>query len=565
MSVQMIEGFESADRSVWDIDQPAGTISVADTYGPATTASKYYYRPGASGSVARSLKSTDQAELYLAVRMVPNTATGNNLIRGVHPDGTRSFEIQLDATNHIQVFNNALTSIGTGGTPLQLLAWNLIEVRIRVGDATGSSGTWGIVEVRLNGLTTNELSLTNVDTKNGTNTTIGYFLFPDNTSVALGLDDIIVYDTTGSNWNSWVGDKSVAGFYPNAKGDVADWDPDGKTSVARWYFPDPAIYSATVDATPDTQWEVKGNASGVYDKGELALVKRSTALRAIGSGFTATSTQDVLMAQYVSMPVAGQTISGTAKLYMKASEVNAADDMRSQLVIWVMKPDGTSRGVLYAGDTGGLTSEWATTLTNRKFPPSVPITLSSVTATAGDRIVVELGARTGTITNRNAQLQVGDNQASDLGENETDTGSLNAWLEFSAAITLSAGDGNFEEVNDGVNPFTTASVTAQTDDDLSYVSTSTANDEDLYNLTPVPGAYSVSGPLKIITRVKKVEAGSRTLKQSYKTSGATQRSGAKGMTTSYSFLEYLLDTDATDAAVWSDSKLASFQIGQQAI
>jgi hypothetical protein len=157
---------------------------------------------------------------------------------------------------------------------------------------------------------------------------------------------------------------------------------------------------------------------------------------------TATSPFDVLVAQFISEPISAQTISGTVKGQIRVSEANADADYKAQIVIWVMKPDGTSRGTLLAKDTSALSSEFVTSLTNRKFPLAAvsPATLTNVTSVAGDRIVVEVGYRSHNshTTARNGSFRFGSAGASDLAENETATTEDNPWIELSGTITFEA-------------------------------------------------------------------------------------------------------------------------------
>jgi hypothetical protein len=155
---------------------------------------------------------------------------------------------------------------------------------------------------------------------------------------------------------------------------------------------------------------------------------------------------DLLMAQFISEPLSAQTISGTIRAVVQASESNSAANMRSQMHAWVMAPDGSVRGTLTTFTTGALASEWSTTVTSRYFPVgSTGTTVTSVTASAGDRIVVELGARVHdtTATVYNGRLRLGDNHFSspgtswDLPSDQTNTTTTrNGWIEFSANLTF---------------------------------------------------------------------------------------------------------------------------------
>src|SRR5574337_790602 len=109
----------------------------------------------------------------------------------------------------------------------------------------------------------------------------------------------------------------------------------------------------------------------------------------------ATSPLDVLIAQYVSEPLSGaQTISGPLTGQLRALEAALDADYRAQLLAKVVSGDGaTLRGTLLGFDTAVLSSEWATALTNRNFPRGGAQTLTSVAASDGDRIVIEVGYR----------------------------------------------------------------------------------------------------------------------------------------------------------------------------
>lgn len=157
---------------------------------------------------------------------------------------------------------------------------------------------------------------------------------------------------------------------------------------------------------------------------------------------------DLLMAQYISEPLAAQTISGTIRAVIQASESNAAANMRSQMHAWVMKPDGTSRGTLTTFTTGALASEWNTSRRSAFFPVgSTGTTVSNVTTVAGDRVVVDLGARIHDTTSTQyfGRLFLGDyhwggagaGTTWDLPSNQTDTSTThNGWIEFSGTLTF---------------------------------------------------------------------------------------------------------------------------------
>jgi len=205
-------------------------------------------------------------------------------------------------------------------------------------------------------------------------------------------------------------------------------------------------YSSTGVAAVSPDFAAEWDDTTIFDPIGNALRRELTNPRGASSFATITVAEDAgqtaneldhLFVQFVSAPLAAQTIAGTAKGRIRASESGAAANARSQCVIRVVSNDGTTvRGTLYAGDTAALASEWATSLTNRQMPRGTSVNLSSVDAQLGDRIVVEIGGRMhNTVTNQfGTTLRIGEAGAGDLPEDETDTNDLNPWIEFSQTL-----------------------------------------------------------------------------------------------------------------------------------
>lgn len=162
---------------------------------------------------------------------------------------------------------------------------------------------------------------------------------------------------------------------------------------------------------------------------------------ASNTGVVVAGPADILLRQYVSPPLNGaQTIDGTVKGQHRCFSSNAAADAQSQMLILVVSEDcATVRGTALAAHTEALSSEWpqAAGIANRKNPLASlsPVTLSSVSASDRDRIVIQIGARkheAGT-TSRNYTINFGTASANDLAEDETDTDADRPWIEFSAS------------------------------------------------------------------------------------------------------------------------------------
>lgn len=199
------------------------------------------------------------------------------------------------------------------------------------------------------------------------------------------------------------------------------------------------LQPADITLTQDAEWDY---ATGFLNL-RLSRVKMGATAGTSGTftDSTATSNRDTLVAQLVSPPIKSQTIAGTLKGQGFGITGNASQDLRSQVIARVVSNDGsTVRGVLYAGDlatlTGDPSSEWTTGFVNRMFPRGGAASLSSVTAQDGDRIVIEMGARKHAAASSSAQMYIGSILATDLPEDETDTGwnTKAGWFEFSQDI-----------------------------------------------------------------------------------------------------------------------------------
>lgn len=152
-----------------------------------------------------------------------------------------------------------------------------------------------------------------------------------------------------------------------------------------------------------------------------------------------TANQDQLLLQFVSPPLAAQTVSGNVKAIIRVFESATNGDFRSQMTVRIIGWDGvTFRGTLLAHDVGALASEWDTTLTNRKFPVNYAGSggaLTPIAAQLGDRLVVEFGFRCHG-SNTNGNIEVGDASLTDLAEDEVGTTQANPWVEFDNTIVF---------------------------------------------------------------------------------------------------------------------------------
>jgi hypothetical protein len=201
------------------------------------------------------------------------------------------------------------------------------------------------------------------------------------------------------------------------------------------------LTSAMMSLTPSTDagWE-----SAATTRRALSTTRLNTPFESVTASESSTSTTfDAMIVQFVSQPLAAQTITGNVKGIIRAMESVTDADFRAQLSIRIVAFDNSAfRGTLLAQDASALSNEWAAALTNRKFPlnwAGSGAALSSVAAQEGDRLVVEIGFRShnALAAPRVGTLELGDSSASDLAEDETSTVQNNPWIEFSNTVTLS--------------------------------------------------------------------------------------------------------------------------------
>ena len=143
------------------------------------------------------------------------------------------------------------------------------------------------------------------------------------------------------------------------------------------------------------------------------------------------------MRQYVSPPMAAQTISaGTAKGTIRVLESAANDNIDNiSLQLRVVDALGTTfNGTsIMALNTYVPVNEFGTVLTARRLCDGDATT--SVTVNVGDRLVLDLAYRTSAGgTTLSSSFSFGDNSATDLGDNETDTAANNPFIELSVDI-----------------------------------------------------------------------------------------------------------------------------------
>lgn len=168
----------------------------------------------------------------------------------------------------------------------------------------------------------------------------------------------------------------------------------------------------------------------------MSIGKSGSAMTNLQLAFAATAGTTQLFVQFISDPLTVQTVSalvtmkGTVRCFESATNDNI-DAVTSKVII--TSGDGqTLRGTLFNLGNYGPVAELNSGSLRAKRIADGDTDIGLVTTVAGDRLVFEIGLTT-TVggTTISGTMNFGDNSATDLGDNETDTAANNPFVEFS--------------------------------------------------------------------------------------------------------------------------------------
>jgi hypothetical protein len=185
--------------------------------------------------------------------------------------------------------------------------------------------------------------------------------------------------------------------------------------------------------------------SSGHDRRTLSPTKASSPLADLAITATTTaSVQTNLTRQFVSEPLAPQTIAGTLIGVVRGLENNAG--LNGTVAVAVRLVDGVTGAhksdlvALTASDATTTPPEFGTAAATRRLQNAAEATtlaLTSQDAAAGDRLVVELGFRkANTSAGRVGTLRFGEAAATDFAHADGLTTDLNPWVELSATLVF---------------------------------------------------------------------------------------------------------------------------------
>jgi hypothetical protein len=189
-----------------------------------------YYCTGAAAVIRRSV--TASAEVFAGVGFKAASLAAGKYILSFWGDAaaTQHISVILNAAGLVEVRrgNNAGTLLATGAVVIPANVWTYIEARVTIADSGG------IVKVRLNGSTTDEISFTG-DTKNaGTNSTIDAVTFSGSSAADWFADWYILNTASGSPNISWRGDIAVRTLVPTGDGTYSQLMGSDLDQLGNW-------------------------------------------------------------------------------------------------------------------------------------------------------------------------------------------------------------------------------------------------------------------------------------------------------------------------------------------
>jgi hypothetical protein len=228
MTLLYIDGFGHSAAGRYTNASPSAVGLTASPRAPGC-----YYASGYSGVIKRPF--TAASEVFTGIGFNPTTLAANKYILSFFGDAavTQHISLVLNAAGRIELrlATNNGSVLATGGTTLPVGQWTYIEARATIADSGG------VVQVRLNGNTANEIDYTG-DTRNaGTNTTIDAISMGGSSTTDYFADWYIL-NTAGTFNNNWRGDVVVRTLTPNGNGAYSQLSGSDGDTVNNWQLVD---------------------------------------------------------------------------------------------------------------------------------------------------------------------------------------------------------------------------------------------------------------------------------------------------------------------------------------
>ena len=210
----------------------------------------------------------------------------------------------------------------------------------------------------------------------------------------------------------------------------------------------PSSGTAPVSPAYNENWE----DTSVAQRLQCYTANSGTTTTQVSFTDTDNTAKDILVRQYVSQPLAAQTIDSQTVTYQNLyGERASGNNLFSSLCVYIVNNTGTATVAAIVPLTRDAAEFDAslTVLENR----SLAVTSALATCSAGDRIVIEIGAggdpaNTGG-ADHDFDLRLGDPLALlDLGTNDTDLEDKAPWVQFANTLSFRNVDYKYVYKND---------------------------------------------------------------------------------------------------------------------
>ena len=172
--------------------------------------------------------------IFIAFHYYCVTNTGNGaddaILQGFSQSGNSLFKIGTNSSGDLRAYAQGVTTtttVGTSAAAFSNATWHWVEVKI----VLGTTNTDGEITVQVNG--TQLINATGIDTFLNSTATgrLESFGFYGGTGDCR-FDDVIIYDSTGSHMNNFLGETKIETIIPNGDGSTLDWTASGGTDFS---------------------------------------------------------------------------------------------------------------------------------------------------------------------------------------------------------------------------------------------------------------------------------------------------------------------------------------------
>jgi hypothetical protein len=232
MALLFMDGFDADDTTLkWDVGT-SGSGSATTRFGSG--------RSVVTTFINKNLTASSEITTGFATRTGQTAPQiGFNVSFYGDAGGTQHITVMRNTTTGLIQVRRGSTSgtlLATGTKVLQQQIWNYIEIRVVISDSVG------VVEVRVDGAATPDISFSG-DTKNaGTATTIDRATYYSDSAFSMYYDDLYILDSTGTTNTTFLGDVRVQALVPNGNGNYSQLTGSDGNSTDNYLLVDELPY-----------------------------------------------------------------------------------------------------------------------------------------------------------------------------------------------------------------------------------------------------------------------------------------------------------------------------------